>query len=646
MSGSFLHALGFASAGEDQRAKANYRSDIDGMRAIAVVAVVLFHLDFRMIGGGFVGVDIFFVISGYLIGKSILEQRREGRFSLLDFYQKRLRRIAPALVAVLTATTIAGWFILLPKPFEDYGASLIAAVLSIANVYFWLETDYFAAAAHEQPLLHTWSLGVEEQFYILLPIVLIVTLKAKRFDLIWLAVLAVASLAASLVIASDHSTANFYLIPTRAWELLAGVFAAELRIAILRNSRLLREGIAALSLAVLALCILFYDKSTPFPGIGALPPVVATAALLSIGSHGSSLANRALGLRPAVWVGLISYSLYLWHWPVIVLMKQWLPAAWLRMPDRVSALAIMLALAVISWWLIERPFRASRVSNRMIWWFSGVSAAMAIVIGAGLVIAKGVPQRFPAEIVRLAGWLDRDQARAEGTGCFIGLYAAPGTAVSQACLEADATRPNVLILGDSHSNHLRSGLVRRYPDINFMQAGAAGCRVTVEAAADETPTCRAFRSYVFEKLLTDDPPSHVLLALFWGDDALRTLKPTIDWMKARGITVIIGGPVARYELPLPQVLALSKIRRDPSLSERMRIPGDVEADTRFAAFAKAQGVEYMSSYSAMCPNGSCILEIEPGIPIQFDSHHLNEHGSFIVAAAFPYRRLGHIDKGR
>ena len=633
-----FHALGFASAGSDQRAKAGYRPDIDGLRAIAVVAVVLFHLDFRTVGGGFVGVDIFFVISGYLIGKSILEQRREGRFSLVDFYQKRLRRIAPALVAVLTATTIAGWFILLPKPFEDYGASLVAAVLSVANVYFWLETGYFAPDAHHQPLLHTWSLGVEEQFYILLPIVLLVTVKARRFDLTWLAILAIASLAASLLIARDHPTANFYLIHARAWELLAGVFAAEIRFVVLRNSRFFREALAVFSLAVLVLCIFLYDNSTPFPGIGAIPPVAATAALLSIGSHGSSLANRALGLKPAVWVGLISYSLYLWHWPVIVLMKQWLPAAWLRMPDRVSALVIMLILAITSWWLIERPFRASRVSNRMIWWFSGLSAALLVLAGAGLIFAKGIPQRFPPEIAQLAGWLD-GRGRNDGDACFIGLRAPPGPLISPSCLERDATRPNVLILGDSHSDNLRSGLERRYPDINFMQAGAAGCNVTLEPAEADTHTCRAFKEYVFGKLLTDDPPSHVLLSLFWSEDAPRMIKPTIDWMKARRINVIIAGPMTRYELPLPQVLAISKLRGDPNLPDRMRIPGGHDADARFAAFADAQGLGYMSSYSAMCPNDKCILEIKPGQPVMYDSNHLSEHGSFLVAKSFPSSRL-------
>lgn len=639
MSRQLFRALGLASAGEDQRAKVGYRPDIDGMRAVAVVAVVLFHLDFRMVGGGFVGVDIFFVISGYLIGKSILEQRREGRFSLGDFYQKRLRRIAPALVAVLAATTIAGWFILLPKPFEDYGASLVAAVLSVANIYFWLDTDYFAAAAHEQPLLHTWSLGVEEQFYILLPIVLIVTLRARRFDLGWLAVLAGASFLASLVIARDHPTANFYLIPMRAWELLLGVFAAEWRFVFLARSRGIRETVAAASLAILALCIFLYDRSTPFPGIGALPPVAATAALLSIGAHGSSIANRALGMRPAVWIGLISYSLYLWHWPVIVMMKQWLPAAWLRMPDRASALVIMTTLAVLSWWVIERPFRSSRVSSRVIWWFAGLSSAALVLVGTGLIWSKGVPQRFSPEIVRLASGLDRDERGAGGERCFIGLYADPETAISPGCLKRDSTRPNVLILGDSHSHHLRSGLMTRYPNINFMRAGAAGCRVTIEAAVDETPTCRAFRTEVFGSLLTDDPPSHVLLALFWGDDALRTLEPTIAWMKARGIDVIIGGPVARYELPLPQVIAISKLRGDEGLPASVRIPGTGAADARFAAFALAQGVGYMSSYSAMCPKGECVLETAPGLPVQHDSHHLSEHGSLLVAAAFPWERV-------
>lgn len=172
-----------------------------------------------------------------------------------------------------------------------------------------------------------------------------------------------------------------------------------------------------------------------------------------------------------------------------------------------------------------------------------------------------------------------------------------------------------------------------------MQAGAAGCRVTIEPAADETPTCRAFRDQVFGSLLSDDPPTHVLLALFWGEDALSSLKPTVDWMKEKGIEVILGGPVARYEMPLPQILAVSRLRDDATLPERMLIPAAKAADAEFAAFAAREGVAYMSSYSAMCPDDKCVLEAAPGVPIQFDSHHLNEHGSYLVATAFPVDRL-------
>ena len=641
MSRKLFGALRFAGVGADQRSSTGYRPDIDGLRGIAVIAVVLFHLDFRSISGGFVGVDIFFVISGYLIGKSILEQRRERRFSLLAFYERRLRRIAPALVAVLAATTIAAWFILLPTALENYGASLAAAILSISNIYFWFKTDYFAPAAHEQPLLHTWSLGVEEQFYILLPLILIITARTRHNEIKCLAALGAVSMILSILLTRDHASANFYLIPTRAWELLAGLLAAELHFKSLITMRALRELIASLSLAVLALCILLYDPSTPFPGATALPPVLATAALLSVGGHGLTFVGRALGLRPLVWVGLISYSLYLWHWPIIVMMKQWLPVGWLRMPDRALALAIMFTLAFLSWRLVERPFRSKRISGRAIWWFSGLSALALLVAGVMLVVAKGAPNRLSPDVAAIVADLESPQD--DRPDCFVGLYATPGTFVPSTCLERDETRPNVLILGDSHSNHLRYGLVQRYPDINFLQAGAAGCRMTIEPAPNETPTCRAFRDRVFSSLLTDNPPEHVLLALFWGDDALSTLKTTIEWMNGRGIKVVIGGPVPRYEVPLPQILALSKMRGDPSLPERLRIPGTAEADETFAAFAASQGVGYMSSYSAICPNGRCIVQTAAGTPVQSDSHHLNDTGSLLAARAYPTDNLGLAD---
>lgn len=625
-------------AGEDQRQAAAYRSDIDGLRAIAVISVVLFHLDFATFKGGFVGVDIFFVISGYLIGKSILDQRRSGTFTFLSFYQKRARRILPALVGVLTATTIAGFFILLPVAYEDYGWSLIAAVLSIGNVLFWLEAGYFDSASHAKPLLHTWSLGVEEQFYILLPIALWFTTRIKRFDLHLIAVIAFASLSASIWITNTNPSANFYLIPTRAWELLAGVLAAELRFKLMEK-RPVREAVSWASLAILGLICLLYGPSMRFPGLAAIPPVLATAMLMNAGAHGKSFAFSMLSIRPVVFVGLLSYSLYLWHWPIIVLIKQWMPEAWLRMPHRVIALSLTLVFAWLSWRFVERPFRSRLVSNSSVWWFSGISGLLLIGAAGLIIMQQGMPNRFPPKVAQMASFLTPSEETDQTNPCQLALFAEPGSFVPESCLSRSSDRPNVLIIGDSHANHLRYGLEQSYPEIAFQQATAAGCRMTIQGAGQETPTCKAFREQLFDGHVRTNPPDWVVIGLFWGEDAFASLKPTVDFLHDNGVKIVIAGPVARYEMPLPQILAMGELRDDTQIASRLRIPGAAQADARFKQFADENGLEYMSTYQAMCPDGDCVLSFPDGEPIQTDSHHLGKQGSQLVATQFPAAKI-------
>lgn len=620
------------ATGIDQRLSDDYRADIDGLRAIAVLSVVLFHLDFVFLSGGYVGVDIFFVISGYLIGKSILDQRRVGTFTLGKFYQKRLRRIIPALIATFTLTTIAAVIVLLPIPLAEYGRELIAAVYSLANVHFFLEADYFAAEAHTKPLLHSWSLGVEEQFYILFPVVLFFTRHTKRFDLWLIGTLAIASFVASAAIQEAHATANFYLIPFRAWELLAGVLAAEWRFRALERA-LVREVLAVVALAIIAAVCLTYDAQTTFPGVSALPPVLATAVLLNVGAHGRTLSGRLIAIRPAVWIGLISYSLYLWHWPIIVMIKQWLPEAWLRMPHRVIALSLSLFLAWLSWRFVERPFRSPCVSNRTIWWFSGGTAALFTIIGAGLMIGQGFPQRFSARVVQYASYLERPTERS-GNGCQIGLFDPPGTFVPDRCRQLDPDKPNVLVVGDSHSSHLMAGLVRRFPEIAFQQTSAAGCPISTDNAVEATPTCEAFRQEFFNERMDDNLPDWVLISQFWGDD-FNWLDQTIDFYRSRGLGVIVSGPAARYEVPLPLALARSELRDDPGIVDRMRIPGTKEFDQKLRNFAVERGAIYMSPFDALCPDGVCVSHLVNGEPVQIDSNHFGAGGSFLVAKEFP-----------
>lgn len=302
-------------------AHVQYRADIDGLRAIAVMAVVAYHAGIKAAGGGFIGVDIFFVISGYLIGSIVLGEAREGQFSLLRFYERRVRRLLPALVLVLCATFALAAVYSFPAELVQLGRSMLAALFFASNIFFWRHSGYFDAPAETQPLLHTWSLAVEEQFYLFFPLTLVLLV---RYAPQYLKVVIVAATALSLLLCieatADFSKASFFLLPMRAWEFLLGVLIAIGLFPRLPDP-LIRNVAAAAGLAMICAAILVFTNETPFPGFSALLPTVGAALVIGSGLSGPTFVKRLLSLRPVVFVGLISYSLYLWHWPVIVFQR-------------------------------------------------------------------------------------------------------------------------------------------------------------------------------------------------------------------------------------------------------------------------------------------------------------------------------------
>lgn len=337
-----------------------YRPDIDGLRAIAVLSVTMFHFGIGPFRGGFAGVDIFFVISGYLITGIIHKEVAAGEFTFAAFYERRVRRIFPALFAMLLAVMVAAPFILLPSDLSRLGGAVISTLLFSSNVLFWRQSGYFDPAAQLNPLLHTWSLSVEEQFYIGFPILMLLIERYARRQIVPLLVLVAAiSFALCLFFQPLRPTATFYLSPFRAWELLLGALLA-VRAAPPITSRVAREVVSGAALMMLVASLLLLKEGPKFPGWEAAFPVVATAALLHSGASGDSLVRRILALRPMVLVGLISYSLYLWHWPLLVY------ARYLNDTDELPGGAgyLMLALALLAGWAsyrwVETPFRRPR----------------------------------------------------------------------------------------------------------------------------------------------------------------------------------------------------------------------------------------------------------------------------------------------
>ncbi|MDS9468745.1 acyltransferase family protein [Paracoccus sp. MBLB3053] len=502
-----------------------YRPEIDGLRAIAVMAVVLYHFGVPGLTGGFIGVDVFFVISGYLIGGILwAELISNGKINLGRFYMRRVRRLAPAFFAVAIASTIASWFILLPFEFRSFGKELIASSVWLSNVLFYREAGYFDIGSENRVLLHTWSLSVEEQFYIFLPffLILLTRLRARPGTVLFILVGAWAgSLAACVALTPDHPVATFYLFPYRAWELLTGVVLA----IILRQFGPGR-GLAALlswgGLILIAVSILMV-RSAGFPGWQAILPVVATAALIagtSIGEPSKNPVARLLSLRAVTFVGLISYSLYLWHWPVLILSRYW-RGGYGSALEGLFWLVLVFALSALSWRFIEQPVRQAR-ELRAGWLLTGVVAAGGATMGLGALayVTNGLADRFPPEvrvhITASSGFLqDTSRCFRSEKGPLAGI---------ETCAIGPEGKPEFLIWGDSHLRAQMDGLAMAAneaarPGLIIWHAGCPplfGLDKTETAATpDQDRACRLDNDKIRAALRQFDGIKRLLLVGRW-----------------------------------------------------------------------------------------------------------------------------------
>lgn len=359
-----------------------YRADIDGLRAVAVGGVVVFHAFPTALTGGFVGVDVFFVLSGFLITAIIRSEAEAGTFSIAGFYERRFRRIVPSLVAMLLATTVAATIILPPSELAAYGKSVVGVAAFVSNILFWQDSGYFDAASVNKPLLHTWSLAVEEQFYIFWPLAAaaLIRLGRPRALAAFVAGTVTLSLVLAIVMVRLAPDQAFYLLPYRAWELGFGALLAVGAIPTIRHP-LLREAAAWTGLMLLVAPMLLYSEATPFPGLAAVPPCLGTLLLIHAGQGYETRVGRMLSIRPILYVGLTSYSLYLWHWPLLVLPQIALNRP-LELWEAAAAIVAAFVLAALSLRFVERPFRGRGtfpLSRRQV---MAASTGAAVVAGA------------------------------------------------------------------------------------------------------------------------------------------------------------------------------------------------------------------------------------------------------------------------
>jgi peptidoglycan/LPS O-acetylase OafA/YrhL len=612
-----------------------YRPDIDGLRALAVLPVVAFHIGVSRVPGGYVGVDVFFVISGYLISAIMLRELSEGRFSIVSFYERRVRRIAPALIAMLTVTTAFACWYLLPEELADYGRSLVAAVLSLSNFLFWHEVGYFDLSAAGKPLLHTWSLAVEEQFYLVMPLLLVLTFRHGRrllTPLIWAMALVSLSLSAAGVFFFPE--AAFYLPWTRAWELLLGTLLA-LHPLPHFNTPLRREAGTLCGIVLILAAVLTYTASTPFPGIAALIPCLGAALVIAAGKTGSSLTGRLLSLAPVVFIGRISYSLYLWHWPVILFQR--IASAFVDGTDSRSAKVAMgvisLLLAIVSWWCIERPFRSRRpmLARRAVFAGAFACAAMFVTVGASLDSLGGIPGRFPLEAMQYSRYLTYGPQKFRMGQCFITPQYTIDAFDTATCLQADRERENDLILGDSLAAHLWFGFSEVFEDVHFLQATASGCKPMVtQPAGMFVGPCSALMTAMFRDFLPNHPPGKLLIGAHWAASDLPSIAETLLWAAQHRIRVVLLGPMVEYDSALPRLLAFSVESGDNALPGRHEVDGR-PLDKSMATMARQMGAEYVSFYDLLCTPTGCQQFSADRMPLQFDYGHLTGPGSVLVA---------------
>ncbi len=624
-----------------------YRADIDGLRAVAVLCVLAFHIGLSQFQGGFVGVDIFFVISGYLISSIIFAEISAGRFTVVEFYERRIRRIFPALFAMLLVSSIVAIIYLLPNELVDYAKSMLAATGSASNIFFWRHSSYFDAPT-SKPLLHTWSLAVEEQFYLTFPPFLLVVrrLFSKRLSAA-VVLMFFASLIISCVVVQHDQTTAFYMPYTRAWELLLGTILS-LKIIPAPRSAVLRNLVAMLGIGMIFWSVLFYSEETLFPGFSALLPCVGSGLIIWAGEAGGSLVGSALSLRPVVFVGLISYSLYLWHWPIIVLQKMGMLIGsagidpkmhWaLLSPHRFDMLVeivLSFVLAVLSWRFVETPFRrgALHLSGRPLFALAGGAMVGLFAAATWLILSHGLTGRFPDKALQVASILNgQEGVRAERIGtCFITTDFHFEKYDRSACLRVDDSKKNYLLLGDSHSAMLWPALSAELKGVNVMQASTAACEPSLTPHAGDD--CKKMMDYVFHDFLPTHPVQGLLLAGRWEQKNLSSLNELILWAKQRQLPVIVLGPVPEYDAPLPRLLAYSIAWNKPGLAKQHLAAAQKVLDNEMQEMAATKWhIPYISLYSEICSSSDCREYADPDhkYPLMWDDNHLSAPGASVV----------------
>lgn len=655
----------------------SYRPDIDGLRAVAVSLVVLYHAKLMGLTGGFVGVDVFFVISGYLISGHIYSDVLVGRFSFEKFYAKRVRRILPAFFAVLIFCFLAGFLLLNPLEFNSFSKSALSALIGASNIYYWLSANYFATSSENLPLLMTWSLGVEEQFYVFFPCVLLLVHRFwPRRVLLAVIGLSVLSLIYAAVRLSMDPLAAFFLIPSRIWELGAGAILAISQIRGLPTSffnRTAREVLGCLGLAAIVVPAFLYDEATPFPALGALPPVVGTFVLIAMPN---TLVGRLLSTRPFTAIGLVSYSWYLWHWPLLSFANISTP---IDIPTLSLCLIVLLslALATVTYFLVEKPFRRPRVSNRRT--VLTYVVALAVVMTPFAVVGK-FAERFVPSSEKMASL---EKMKAKRSLC-LRPYGKHDLQTSSYCVPANADgQPAMAIIGDSHAESFSLGLKQLakrqgFPLYILTKSSCPPLQIATQQNRrypKHAMECHDYNQQVLNFLKAHDDIKVVVVTAFWslpiaamtGEGAAavgerggpvleKALRDQVDKLEESGKRVVLVKDVPVFDFDPLNIFAVENDPERKWVSGVLAEGGEVTGDKgiplshlRNRTTGDRRIIEDMGQTSKVaatldpfgpfCDDETCRISDETQLPFYLDSQHLSEVGARKVVDAFAPRIL-------
>jgi peptidoglycan/LPS O-acetylase OafA/YrhL len=614
----------------------NYRREIDGLRALAVIPVILFHSGFESFSGGFIGVDVFFVISGYLITTIIVTDIELGKFSVLNFYERRARRILPALFVVLLTCIPFYWFWLTPADLKSFSQSLVAVPLFASNILFYLTSGYFQSEAELKPLLHTWSLAVEEQYYLLFPIFLVATWRlGKLWIFSLLGMLAILSLGLAQWGSNTHPAFTFFLLPTRGWEILLGAFAAfYLTIKKSRDiSQSVSQSVSFIGIILILYAVVFFNKETPFPSLYTLVPTIG-AALIILFTTQSTFVGKFLGSKLLVGIGLLSYSAYLWHQPIFAFVR-------LRSFEDPSKLffagLVVLAflLAYLTWKYVEVPFRNRRLIKRNLLVVLSISfSGLFVTLGLLGHFKDGFPTPQQKQINAYANY---DYMKAyRGGKCFLEETSTSYTDFSRDCAVIDNHNPSLLVFGDSHAAALSKGLRMEIP--NVIQYTTSSCP-PIAFTNFKRSGCERINLFVLQEIKRIKP-NRVWLHANWyayDSDKLKNISKTIEFihMNSPSTEISIIGSVPHWKPSLPVIMLKKDITLDGEYYVESSMYSDLKLlDVNLEKICNSNQTDFKSVLEILCVDGKCQVTTHLNNVIgltAWDSEHLTEFGSILLA---------------